>query len=338
MQGRPKVERTTKSSVKEKPNVVCSSKADIWALGIILFNIAVIELPWHKAQPSDEIFGEYLFRNRDILLSRSMISEEFNDVLKSIFRVDPIYRASIPEIRAGIRAIKTFYNKSDPRFQKRYERALKARAVTEEVRRTPILSSSEISNSESSVSASIPSFEAAAPVAVAPQNVVSKQLVVTNPDNKPAKPPTHSSKVVQNNVFVDISKYTFTFVHGGLNNAPAFYNSSDSSDGPITPEQPAADEGEVATALENINAIANLDLTDGLCKVAIALPPPVYDQGRALASDEDVCEETRQEQSNTKAKSTFNMMSSPDRMSIGQHSPMIISSVAHLLRFPENVL
>lgn len=326
---------TPSSSSKGRTTVVCSSKADIWALGIIFFNIAVIELPWHKAQHSDEIFGEYLYINRDILLSRSMISEEFNEVLKSIFRVDPIYRASIPEIRAGIRAIKTFYNKSDPRFQKRYDRALKARAAAEEVRRTPILSSSEISNSESSVSASIPSFESIDPVAVAPQNVVSKQLVITNPDIKAANPPTRVSKVAQNNAIVDISKYTFTFVHGGVNNAPAFYDSSESSAGPITPEQPAADEGEVATSLDDINAIANLDLTGGLCKAAIAFPPQVYDQGRALASDEDVCEELKQEQ---KAKSTFNMMSSPARKSIGQRSQMVISSVARLLRFPEHVL
>lgn len=267
-----------------------------------------------------------------------MVSEEFNEILKSIFRVNPIYRASIPEIRAGIRAIKTFYNRSDPKFQKRYERAVKARTATEIRRKTPILSSSEISNSESSVSASIPSFEAAVPVDVAPQNVVSKPLVVTNPDIKPANPPTRATKDALNKANVDLSKYIFTFVHGGLNHAPAFFDSSDSSDGPVTPEQPAADEGEVATALEDINAIANLNLTDGQCKAAIVLPPPVYDQGRALASDEDVCEELKKGQSNTRPKFTFNMMSSPDRKSIGQRNPMNTSSVAHLLRLPENVL
>lgn len=318
-----------------------SSKADIWALGVMFFNIALVEIPWLKAELKDEIFGEYYYMNRDVLLRRSVVSEEFNDVLKSIFRINPLNRASIPEIRTGIRAIKTFYNRSDPRFQKRYERVLRIRAAAEESRKGQSFfsSSSEISNSEDSVSSAISSPEPAVPVPGAPKNTAQGPLIVTNPDPTPAKQPIQLTKNVDRNRIVDLAQYEFTFVYGGANNAPTFCDTSEDSAGPVTPEQPAVDNAGTTAVLEDINAIANLDLDDNRCSVAIAVPAAVYDQGRPLATHEEVCEGVKKiQQYTTKPKTRFNKSGTPDLREIGRRSSMIISSVARMLRFPENVL
>ena len=318
--------------VKGDVRIFSSEKADIWALGVIFYNIVIVEIPWHRASLSDNVFEEYFYRNRDVLLCRAPISEEFNDVLKSIFRIDPAYRASIPEIRAGIRAIKSFYNRSDPRYTKRYERCLELKAATQAKRqanKTPV-SASEISNSESSVAPSIPSFEAVVPVHVAPGRVTSKH------PTKSKQCKSKAAKACAKNAAgrqppVDVPTNASEFPKEEASGTPTSSDSSLDSDGPITPEQPAADKCVATDSFEEI--IANLDL-DGYRKAVVAFPPAVYsDEGRAPAAGDQVCEVVRQEIVKPKPKSRFSFT----KVSKPMCSP-ILSDIAHMLKFPENVL
>lgn len=93
------------------------SKADIWALGIILYNIVYLENPWIKARRSDKNFNLYMnccsgknlhdgnlpkeiFGNVDILTNNE------NKLLLIIFdqllAISPIQRASIQEIKNNL--------------------------------------------------------------------------------------------------------------------------------------------------------------------------------------------------------------------------------------------
>jgi len=84
-----------------------SAHADIWALGAILFNLVTGEYPWRKAKMSNEHFFYYIMHNRDYLASFA-ITEDLNDIFKSIFTASPRNRISLAELRLRIVTLKTF--------------------------------------------------------------------------------------------------------------------------------------------------------------------------------------------------------------------------------------
>ncbi|KAJ3476811.1 hypothetical protein NLI96_g10904 [Meripilus lineatus] len=82
--------------------------ADVWALGVILTNIIAGRNPWRLATTEDEHFLSYM-ADHNYLLSMLPISKAANDILKSIFTLNPAARASISEIREDVLAIRTFF-------------------------------------------------------------------------------------------------------------------------------------------------------------------------------------------------------------------------------------
>ncbi|KAG1752690.1 serine/threonine protein kinase, negative regulator of sexual conjugation and meiosis [Suillus paluster] len=81
---------------------------DIWSLGVILVNMVSCRNPWRLATPSDEGFLGYLY-NVDFLREILPISRPFNEILKRIFRLQPLARISLPELREEILKLDTFY-------------------------------------------------------------------------------------------------------------------------------------------------------------------------------------------------------------------------------------
>lgn len=80
---------------------------DVWALGVILINLAAGRNPWRQASLTDETFCAYL-ADPNFLLKILPISRELNQILKRIFCVDPLRRISLDELRERIKRCKHF--------------------------------------------------------------------------------------------------------------------------------------------------------------------------------------------------------------------------------------
>ena len=80
---------------------------DIWALGVVLINIAAGRNPWRQACLEDETFRAYL-ADRNYLYKILPISKELNGILKRIFCIDPKRRIGLDELEASIRKCRYF--------------------------------------------------------------------------------------------------------------------------------------------------------------------------------------------------------------------------------------
>ncbi|KAI8341779.1 kinase-like domain-containing protein [Chlamydoabsidia padenii] len=80
---------------------------DIWALGVILINLAAGRNPWKQASLKDETFRAYL-ADPDFLLKILPISRELNRILKRIFCIDPLRRIGLKELKHRIQQCKYF--------------------------------------------------------------------------------------------------------------------------------------------------------------------------------------------------------------------------------------
>ncbi|KAI8096977.1 kinase-like domain-containing protein [Halteromyces radiatus] len=80
---------------------------DIWALGVILINLAAGRNPWKQASLQDETFRAYL-NDPDFLLKILPISRELNRILKRIFCIDPLRRIGLKELKLRIQQCKYF--------------------------------------------------------------------------------------------------------------------------------------------------------------------------------------------------------------------------------------
>ncbi|KAI8369163.1 kinase-like domain-containing protein [Choanephora cucurbitarum] len=74
---------------------------DVWALGIILINLAAGRNPWRLASLEDETFSGFL-QDPNLLLKILPISIELNRILKRIFCLDPHRRITLDELHARI--------------------------------------------------------------------------------------------------------------------------------------------------------------------------------------------------------------------------------------------
>ena len=83
---------------------------DIWALGIMLLNLATGRNPWKTATLDDPTFRTYRRHPRNFLPSALPISEELNDVLVQVLAIDWKKRLSLSKFREAVKSIRTFYS------------------------------------------------------------------------------------------------------------------------------------------------------------------------------------------------------------------------------------
>ena len=88
-------------------NYYASAPNDVWSLGVILVNLTCGRNPWKRASPSDSTFRAYL-KNPRFLRTILPLSAELDDILRSIFEIDPVKRITIRELRTRIQHCRKF--------------------------------------------------------------------------------------------------------------------------------------------------------------------------------------------------------------------------------------
>ncbi|SCU88308.1 LAFA_0E11914g1_1 [Lachancea sp. 'fantastica'] len=71
---------------------------DVWSLGIILINLTCIRNPWLKAHQLEDNTFSYFVRDPKVLHKILPISDQLFDILKDILQLNPIARATLPNI------------------------------------------------------------------------------------------------------------------------------------------------------------------------------------------------------------------------------------------------
>ncbi|KAG8218189.1 kinase-like domain-containing protein [Butyriboletus roseoflavus] len=85
-----------------------ADRADVWSLGVILFNMVTCRYPWVIARLSDKNYMTF-YTKKDYLFNTFPISESLNGLLCQIWDPIPTMRLSIPKIREAILGMDTFY-------------------------------------------------------------------------------------------------------------------------------------------------------------------------------------------------------------------------------------
>ncbi|KAK3808408.1 MAG: kinase-like domain-containing protein [Benniella sp.] len=84
-----------------------SAANDVWSLGVILINLVFGRNPWKQACPRDETFSAYVL-NHDFLQTILPMSAELNDIIKSVFCLNPKKRITLPELASRVQACRSF--------------------------------------------------------------------------------------------------------------------------------------------------------------------------------------------------------------------------------------
>ncbi|KAI0677716.1 Pkinase-domain-containing protein [Trametes maxima] len=96
--------------VFHKKTPYATAPSDVWALGTILCNMVTGRNPWHIASPkADHGFRYYLQHGASFLRDQLTISVAASELFARIFTVDPEARITIPELRAAVLAMDSFF-------------------------------------------------------------------------------------------------------------------------------------------------------------------------------------------------------------------------------------
>lgn len=102
-------EMKSDSGFSDSIDCYCAPAVDIWALGVLLFNMIFGRNPWHVASLTDNIFGAYMGSD-PLVLKRSMnLTTKFDDFLRrKVFNLDPDERCSVRELNSFVQSQEKF--------------------------------------------------------------------------------------------------------------------------------------------------------------------------------------------------------------------------------------
>ncbi|KAI8876076.1 kinase-like protein [Backusella circina FSU 941] len=92
---------------RQKRSGYATAPNDVWALGVILINLAAGRNPWCQASLDDDTFCAFL-SDPNLLLKILPVSQELNHILKRIFCIDPLRRITLDELYTRIKNCKHF--------------------------------------------------------------------------------------------------------------------------------------------------------------------------------------------------------------------------------------
>ncbi|KAG0224850.1 hypothetical protein BGW42_004833 [Actinomortierella wolfii] len=84
-----------------------SAANDVWSLGVILINLVFGRNPWKQAWPRDETFSTYV-TNNNFLQTILPMTDEMNEIVKSVFCLNPKKRITLPELARRVQACSAF--------------------------------------------------------------------------------------------------------------------------------------------------------------------------------------------------------------------------------------
>ncbi|KAF9969065.1 hypothetical protein BGZ65_012308 [Modicella reniformis] len=84
-----------------------SAANDVWSLGVILINLVFGRNPWKQACSRDETFSAYV-HNNDFLQTILPMSHELNEIIKSVFCLNPSKRITLSELARRVQACSSF--------------------------------------------------------------------------------------------------------------------------------------------------------------------------------------------------------------------------------------
>ncbi|KDQ20431.1 hypothetical protein BOTBODRAFT_100256, partial [Botryobasidium botryosum FD-172 SS1] len=74
---------------------------DVWALGVIFFNMTTGKSLWHRAELEDEEFLKFI-TTPNYFRDNFSVSTAFQSLLARVFELDPMLRITIPEFREAV--------------------------------------------------------------------------------------------------------------------------------------------------------------------------------------------------------------------------------------------
>ncbi|KAH8111912.1 kinase-like domain-containing protein [Phellopilus nigrolimitatus] len=241
-----------------------SVHADIWALGLILFNLIRSHPPWEIAQNDNLSFKWYLSRRKDFFYKAYFVSQEAQDIFERIF-VDSRKRISLAKLRERVLNVKTFSRVPTPEElevePRLYENIFNTKLPTvddDNAADSVALSSStsvdfanldgDVVQHEQSIGVSYHAYGSA---------TVSQE--------SPATTDLLGNVDGPHGILMTISQHEELIRDFGSNLSYESDAESDAdSDGPITPETHAADAGgaPAPASLDDIDEIEELDISD----------------------------------------------------------------------------
>ncbi|KAJ2604283.1 Serine/threonine protein kinase [Coemansia sp. RSA 1722] len=80
---------------------------DVWALGVILINLATGRNPWNRAHVSDPLFRRYL-TDKSFLCRAIRATPQFEQIIHRVLDINPNTRCSLQELRQLVQACSRF--------------------------------------------------------------------------------------------------------------------------------------------------------------------------------------------------------------------------------------
>ncbi|KAI8869789.1 kinase-like protein, partial [Ramicandelaber brevisporus] len=80
---------------------------DVWALGVILVNLASGRNPWNQATLTDPIFTRF-YMDRSFLRQALPLTDQFAHILSRVFTIEPENRITLPELYALVASCPRF--------------------------------------------------------------------------------------------------------------------------------------------------------------------------------------------------------------------------------------